>query len=357
MFKTRRIFCIGICILLVSLVSGLFAQKVTTRKIKDMDDRVVEVPVDPQRIACLHYISNERVITLGKGGSITMMMMVPSPWMAKYYPELKKDIIHTMPGASSNLELMLEKKIDLTIYAPFPGEAEKYRAAGLSTVCGYAEQKGPRNIQGYMENFKRQYTFFGDLLGPAAKQMSEKYCKYYDAKLGKILAITSKINNSDRPTVYYGGAGGDVLTKSFGKDSALGWLVEIAGGKYLPFALNTYFASTNVEQLLSWNPEIILVGGYAHDSVEKVKKDNTWKTLRAVKNNKVYPVPNGITSWEHVSGESVLLAIYMAKLLHPEQFKDWNMINEMTTFYSEIYGKKVTAQDAERILKCLPPIN
>jgi iron complex transport system substrate-binding protein len=48
--------------------------------------------------------------------------------------------------------------------------------------------------------------------------------------------------------------------------------------------------------------------------------------------------------------------IYMAKLFHPDSFKDWNMIKEMKAFYSEVYGKTVTDQDAERILKHLPPL-
>ena len=353
MLNTRKIVSIGVCFLLLALVSSLFAQKVALRTIKDMDDNIVEVPVDPQRIACLHHVSNERVITLGKGSSIVMMMIKPGPWMQKYYPELTEKIIHVRPGGPSNLELMLDKKIDLAVYSPAPGEAEKYKAAGINTVCGFAEQKGPRNVQGFIDNFKKQYSFFGDLLGPKAKQMSEKYCKYYDNKIGKILAITSKIKN--KPSVYFGGRSGNLLT-SFGKNSSLGWIVEIAGGKYLPFALNTVFANANLEQLMSWNPEIILVSGYSFDSAEKVKNDATWKTLRAVKNNKVYQLPQGISSWEHVSGEGVLLAIYLAKLFHPEEFKDWNMINEMTTFYSEVYEKKVTAQDAERILKCLPPL-
>jgi iron complex transport system substrate-binding protein len=58
----------------------------------------------------------------------------------------------------------------------------------------------------------------------------------------------------------------------------------------------------------------------------------------------------------HAGGESILLAIYMAKLFHPDQFKDWNMIKEMKTFYCEVYGKNITDEDAERILKCLPPL-
>jgi len=78
--------------------------------------------------------------------------------------------------------------------------------------------------------------------------------------------------------------------------------------------------------------------------------------MRAVKNDKVYLIPQGIFAWEFASGESVLMTIYMAKIFHPKLFADWDMIKEMTEFYSEIYGRKITAADAERILKCLSPL-
>jgi len=44
------------------------------------------------------------------------------------------------------------------------------------------------------------------------------------------------------------------------------------------------------------------------------------------------------------------------KLRYPDLFKDGDMIREMTAFTSEIYGKTVTDEEAERILKNLPPV-
>ena len=77
--------------------------------------------------------------------------------------------------------------------------------------------------------------------------------------------------------------------------------------------------------------------------------------MRAVKDGKLYVIPNGVFMWDLASGESVLLAIYLAKKFHPDLFRDWDMVGEMKTFYSEVYGKTITNEDAERILRCLPP--
>jgi iron complex transport system substrate-binding protein len=56
------------------------------------------------------------------------------------------------------------------------------------------------------------------------------------------------------------------------------------------------------------------------------------------------------------SGEGVLLMICMAKLFHPDSFKDWDIIKEMKAFYSEVYGKTATDKETERILQHLPPL-
>ena len=356
MKKTKKVLVLTFCIVLLAVATGLFAQKakVAMRKIKDMDGAITEVPVDPQRIACLYHVASERVLILGKGSSIVMMDQ-PSAWMQKYYPEIKQDVVFIRHGDSGSLEKMLDLKVDLAIYnKPSAASTEKFRILGLTGVSCYTSRSRPSTMKDFKNNFTVQFKFFGDLLGSEAKIRAEKYCAYFDTKLDKIYSITSKIKN--KPTVYYGGMGmqSTPLNSTQGKDTVLNWFVKIAGGNYLPAEFDTYFTNVNSEQILGWNPNVILLGGSLNNV--DLKKDQVFGNLGAVKNNKVHLIPKGFSMWEHGGGEGVLLAIYLAKVFHPEEFKNWNMINEMTTFYSEIYGKKVTAQDAERILKCLPPM-
>ena len=322
-----------------------------TRIITDMDDRKIEVPVNPQRIACMHGVSSDRIIMLGKGGSLVLTMK-PSLWAYKLYPEIR-NVETVMPPFIGNVERLLKLKTDLVLYSPYPGEAEKYRAAGINTACGFSAQKRPRTMKDFMDNFKRQVMFFGDLLGPDAKVRAINYCQYFDEKINRILAITSKISPKDRPTVFYGGRQGDLLA-SQGKASVLNWFTEVAGGNFLTQAHDNNFTTVNLEEVLMWNPDVIFISGWGN-TPESVRKNPNWASLKAVKNGKLYFIPTGSFAWEFASGESVLLAIFMAKALHPDLFKDWDMVSEMKKFYAEVYGKTVTDTDAERILKCLPP--
>ncbi len=322
------------------------------RIITDMDDQLITVPDNPQRIACMHGVSAERIVTLGQGHRL-ILAMEPSAWMKKLFPEAKHEV---MKGGqfTGNVERMLQLNVDLAIYSPFPGEAEKYRAAGIKTACGFSPQKRPRNIEEYGANFKRQFMFFGELLGPDAKKRAANYCEYFDKKIAQIMEITSQVKKEDRPRVYYGGRGGNPAS-SQGTASVMHWNTEVAGGNFLPQSIDNNFVEVNTEQIFAWDPDIILLSGYC-DSLDIVKQNSGWASLRAVKNGNLYHIPQGVFVWDNASGESILMIIYMAKIFYPELFKDWDMIEEMKIFYKEIYGVNITENDVERILKHLPPV-
>ncbi len=316
--------------------------------ITDMCDRQVKVPVSPQRIACMHCVSPEKIMTLGKGNLISLMAE-QSPWAYKLFPEIR----NAQPNKDVTPDQMLQMRIDVVLYTPGMTKEEPYSKAGLKTVCAFSADTRPMNLAEYRENFKRQVSLFGNLLGPDAKARADKYNRYFDRKVDQILAVTSKIDNKNRSAVYYGGLKGSLLG-SQGKGSVMHWNVEVAGGNFLPQAINDNHAEATIQEVQAWNPDIILLSGYA-GSPDMAMKNPELTSLKAVKNGKVYCLPRGVYAWDHASNEGVLLMIYMAKLFHPELFKDWDMIKEMKTFYSEIYGKTITDKQAQRILKNLPP--
>ncbi len=333
------------------LVGALFAGDFKT--ITDMCGKKVDVPASPGKIACMHCVSPEKIMTLGKGNLIAYMAD-QSPWAYKLYPEIGKARSTKGVDPKQLIKQLVDDKVDFVLYTPGMTKEEPFSKAGLKTVCAFSPDTRPMTLDQFKENFKGQIGLFGDLLGPDAKVRADRYNRYFDMKVAEILAITSKIAERDRPRVYYGGMRRSLLNGQ-GKGSVMHWDTEIAGGNYLPRALNDNHAKATMEQVVSWDPDIILLSGYV-DPNEKLEKDPAWASLKAVKNGRVYRIPRGIYPWDHASGEGVLLMIYMAKIFHPDLFKDWDMIREMKTFYSEVYGKAVTDRDAERILKNLPPL-
>ena len=319
--------------------------------ITDMCGNKVEVPVSPQRIASMHCVSCERIYILGAGSKLRLMGK-QSPWAYKFYPEIR----NVETERTGKIEQLRDLNIDLVLYTPgmFKGKGDEFKAAGFKTACAFSADRRPATVSGFIADFKKQMSFYGEVLGPEAKARTDRYCKYFDGKINEILTITSKIDKKDRPSVYYGWKSGKMLA-SQGRASVMHWNTEIAGGNYLPQVQDNNFANMDKKQVLSWDPDVILISR-ANVTTDSVKKDPDWASKKAVKNGRVYYTPEGIYAWDNASGETVLFIIYLAKILHPDLFKDWDMVKEMKTFYSEIYGKTITDKDAERILQSLPPM-
>jgi iron complex transport system substrate-binding protein len=76
--------------------------------------------------------------------------------------------------------------------------------------------------------------------------------------------------------------------------------------------------------------------------------------VSAVKNGRVYVNGGGLMHWDYGS-EGILLMEYMAKTLHPDLFTDLDMKTEVKEFYLKFYNYSLTDEQADRILRSLPP--
>jgi iron complex transport system substrate-binding protein len=260
----NRIFLLALMVIsLVHYGSGLSGDAFcagNTRIISDMDDMRLEIPANPVNIACLHCVSPERIMILGEGARISFMSP-QSPWAYKLFPEINR--AETRKRRSP--EQMKADGVDLALFSPGMDNGKKLRDAGLNTVCAFSALKRPMNIDQFKDNFKRQITMFGDILGPKAQARARRYNEYFQKKVNEILAITSRINKKDRPRVWYGGRGGSMMnTQGFG--SVMHWEAEIAGADFLPARLKENYDKATMEQIRSWDPEFVFLSGYCESS-------------------------------------------------------------------------------------------
>lgn len=322
-----------------------------TRIITGLDGAKVDIPSTPERIACLYYPAYDKIVMLSKGSRIALMPEKATPWAYRFYPELKD--IPTAPfSALPDAERLLRLKIDLVFYPKGHVNIDKVVQAGIAAVCPFNDRFVPSTMAEYTAEFRKQVLFFGDILGPDARMRAEKYCTYLDGITERISAVTSKIPESRRPKVYYGKMAD--LYSTQGANTIMRWYTELAGGVYLPKKLEKYFAVVNMEKIVAWDPDIILLG--MNGSFDSIRTNTAFKGLRASKSGRVYKVPVGIFYWDMTSCETALLPLFLAKKFHPDLFKEWDIIREMRKFYAEIYGIDLADGDAERILDGLPPL-
>jgi iron complex transport system substrate-binding protein len=322
-----------------------------TRSITDRIGRTVKVPLEAKRIACFFGPSYEKVFLLGSADKVAVMSIRQPPWAQKLNPSLKK--VPLMPSYSDpDVERILELGVDLVFYWAFPQQIEKMSAAGIPVVCLLSGSKLPTNLEAYIKEYKEEIRLYGEVLGDKAREIASAYCVYYDRKINRVLSITSKIPVSQRPKVYY--ISGRNVFGTQGRYSLGHWLVEMAGGTFVAEDLTQYMVDASMEQIITWNPDVIVVGGLTFP--DAIMTDPRWQEIKAVKEKKIYTAPEGVFIWGHGSSEVFLFVMYLAKILHPDKFQDLNLEKEVKDYYGQFYHYNLTNDEVNRILNRLPPV-
>ena len=329
-----------------------FAGETAFRTITDRTGRRVRIPETPRRIACLFGPSYEKLLAFGATDRVSMVANVTLPWNLVLNPGLEKIPVLTTYG-SPDVETLLRLKTDLVIYHPFAKQIHQMTAAGLPVVVAYDGSQRQHTLEDFFKDWYGQVRFYGKILGGDAVARAEAYCAYADRRIRDVLSVTSKIQKNQRPKVFWycGQVNGPAGTQT--RHATADWLVTAAGGTMLTHKEAAYFVSVSTEELILWNPDIILVSTLP--SVAPVLSDPRLKNIAAVQNRRVFMTPQGQFYWSHFSTESFLCVLYLAKRFHPEKFQDLNMVEELTGYYAKFYHYDLTQDQARRILSHLPP--
>ena len=148
--------------------------------------------------------------------------------------------------------------------------------------------------------------------------------------------LTQRLSGVDRPGVYL--AGNSSLLSTAGDAMYQSDMIRLAGGRNVAAEIpDTYWAEIDYEQLLVWNPEYIILASSAKYTPEDVLRDPNLAACSAVVNGNVYQIPADAESWDSPVPGSVLGAIWLANVLHPEQLTDTDCTAVMDTYYETFY--------------------
>lgn len=103
------------------------------------------------------------------------------------------------------------------------------------------------------------------------------------------------------------------------------------------------------EELLAWDPEVVFIGNFSPATPEDMYGDAFFAEMSAVKNKRVYKIPNGGFAWDPPSNESNLMWQWAAQLLHPED-ADFALRRAMKDSYSFLYDHELTDEQIDRVL-------
>ncbi len=157
------------------------------------------------------------------------------------------------------------------------------------------------------DKLKEAVLIIGQILGPNTAAHAEAWIAYYDSILAKIAEETAGV--STPPSILI--VGSDPLRVASG-EMYQSFMASAAGGQSVSADLTGYWNDTNLEQILVWNPAIIVAVPYSEGSADTIKSSAEWQVLDAVKNGKVYEMPSYVAPWDTPIQESVLGVIWLA---------------------------------------------
>jgi len=329
-----------------------------TITITDVAGREVVIPADPQRIAVSGSGSTRLVVYLGaldrvvavdsQDGKTTQTSDLRPYGLAN--PGLRN--LPTLGTAKGQIdpERLLAASPDLILKSvsgtDLAGEADELTAkTGIPVVLYSQYDPGTKP-----DEFAVNLRLLGKVLGK--EERAEEILKYFDAIREDLASRTKDIPDEGKPMLYVGGV---AYSGSHGFYSTQ--------PNYLPFRYlgahnaaagadtgtgTTENAKIAKEQILSWNPDILLVdlatltaaGG---GSIVELSTDPSYNAMTAVQTGEVYAVLPHTSMGANY--ETILAdAYYIGKVLYPEQFADIDPAAKADEIYRFVVGVPVYEQ-------------
>jgi iron complex transport system substrate-binding protein len=300
--------------------------------VTDFRGKKIEVTRPVSRIVCLIESALSGLYMLGAEDRVVgISTNIYTGNVFSYYAELDERIrTRRLPTPGNwdfvNIESVISLKPDLVIV--WAHQTESIRALeerGVPVFGVFIEKK---------EDVYAEITALGKLTG--REKRAEQLIQYTMREIDRIEKQVKAIPDSRRPGVYYMWAQGNLETSCGG--STVNDLITLAGGKNVCSHIPREHVVVNMENLLSWNPDIIVMWYNEKKDPVHILHDPQWQTIKAVKEGKVYEFDDVFHSdlWTLKFQHATRI---VAKWCHPEVFRNMDLEGEKKKMWNALYER------------------
>lgn len=335
----------------------------TNIEITDMAGRTVEVPKEIQT-----------VYSTGQPGVVMLYTLCPDKLLGWCLAPAKEEqeylapeylnlpVLGLMQGSNdtANKEEIMERAPDIILFMTnLKGDLVNDAIADANKLQD--KMKIPVVVTDYaLEKLPNTYQFLGSLL-QEEKKANElgTYCKNV---LNETKEISERIPEKEKITVYY--AQGSKGLQTAPKGSNHSEVIDYVGGENIVTleAQSEGRLTVNLEQLLQWNPKVI-ISSYSADhigqnengtDVSKIITNSapTWKLIDAVKENRVYSTPCYPYNWLDMppSVNRMIGILWLGNTLYPEYYS-YDMEEKTKEFYQLFYHVELSEEQINYLLQ------
>ncbi len=316
----------------------------STRLVTDCFNRQVSIPEEINNVACLYAFSTHVVTMLGEDERITAV--VEGSKRDRLLNEISPYIMNAATpsnGGLINIEELLAVNPDLVFLkgetALLDDETAKLDLFSIPYVVIDFND---------MATQMRAIDVIGEVMGRVEK--AADFNRYYQSVLESTRVRFSGLKAEDKTRIFHSV---NEATRTDAAGTLMAEWTETAGavnvsvGEELRIYENKYFAG--IEQIIAWDPEVIICNEYGVDSY--ILSNEKWAAITAVKEDRVWIIPTGISRWGHPGGmETPLAILWTASMLYPDLTMDIDMVEETRSFYKEFFNYMIDDELLGQIL-------
>lgn len=324
----------------------------SSREITDMAGRTVTVPAAEEI---------KSIFSAGPVSAIFLYMAAPDKLLGWNYElnDTEKSIIleeyHDIPnfgmGDAVNYEAVIAANPTIAVNCGTIDDAMVSDCDSLSEKLGIPVIA----VDSDLNQSAAAFRFMGELLG--VEDHCEQLAVYAEQTFADIAALAD-IPEEDKVRVYYGNGEDSLETAPDGTSHAQ-ILDTIHAVNVADLELGDGSrVQISAEQLLAWDPDVIVVNGEPKanksggSAADDILNNPDYASLKAVKNSKVYGIPNAPFGWvDRPSGPNRLIGIrWFSALLYSDDFA-CDVNEEVHEFFELFYHIDLTDEQMENLLK------
>ncbi|MDJ0357713.1 ABC transporter substrate-binding protein [Paenarthrobacter sp. PH39-S1] len=166
-----------------------------------------------------------------------------------------------------------------------------------------------------------------------------------------IMALTASRSRKGPSILYFNRFTGGL--KVAGNASYNDFYIKLVGGTNPASgdqgAKGSGMVGVDVEQVLAWDPEVLLLGNFDDALPADITSDPVWKDVSAVRDRRVYKVPLGGYRWDPPGQESPLMWRWLADIAFPDQTVS-PLRSTIVDDYKFLYGREPSSADIDTML-------
>jgi iron complex transport system substrate-binding protein len=211
-------------------------------------------------------------------------------------------------------------------------------------------------VNSELNKLDRAYEFIGELLG--VQERAGELATYCRRTVDDVAEKAKLIPEEEKVRVYY--AEGNQGLETDPRGSQHTEVLDFVGGlNVADVAIKGGMGMTPVslEQVLAWNPDVILtatmgpMGGEEGMVYNSITTDPRWSTIKAVKDKRIYDIPDRPFNWfdRPPSVNRIIGVKWVANLLYPDVYK-YDLETEVKNFFSHFYHYDLSDQEVRELL-------